>query len=165
MLASPAEIAGLLVCWCMIPSEIRSSEWYPWHLGSFKMPAEPKHTFSTWLKHVSCLGIGIVHPEWSLQKLFLEYSHDYVWEAGNMSWCFEIIGILHDTPASYDFNKRISGFHTTNQKKIAVTSWGDYFRVFPVGEIRWRPELWRSGMSRILITVVFTEGLYKTTFQ
>lgn len=38
------------VCWCMRPSEIRSSEWYPWHPGSFKrfkIPAEPKHTFST----------------------------------------------------------------------------------------------------------------------
>ena len=164
MLASPAAVAGLLVCWWMIPSEIRSSEWYPWHLGSFKIPAEPKHTLSTWLKHVGCLGIGIVHPEWSLQKLFLEYSHDYVWEAGNMSWCFEIIGILHDTPASYDFHERISGFHT-NQTTKCCNFLGWLLRVFQVGEIGWkRPELWRFfGMSRI--TVVFTEGLYKTTFQ
>ena len=46
MLASPAAIAGPPVCWCMRPSEIRS-EWYPWHPGSFNIPAEPKHTFST----------------------------------------------------------------------------------------------------------------------
>lgn len=131
------------VCWCMRPSEIRSSAWYPWHPGSLKMlnpntPSPHNMAQACWMSRDRNSSHGRKFAKiasWIfLQKLCLRsWQHGLVlWNYRNATWYSRVI----------QFSQRGS-------------------QGFPGWWNAWKPH-WK--MRRVK-NPDYKEGLYKATFQ